>query len=930
MPFRLHRRLFIVLTILTLFLSLIPQLSLDQAFSQDPTPHKIESDDPLVTRSGNWTAQAAGGASGGSYLYNTGDAVLELQFYGASLEVLYTSGPGLGTLALEVDGTVLRTVITTADTTSYQQSSRINYLTDEWHTLRVYAQDGGVIGVDAFIAGWEAPDAPTTSTAGADDEGGIMAAPTNVVINEVDMGDADAVELYNPTSGVINLTGYLVQTYGYNNTLEINFFIPTYYLFPGHYLILREGPGTNTANTLYMTQSIGNWVHGGAGGGAVMLFNATPSAIDFVRWGVATVAPPAGTTFSGTPATPEYANTLGRNANSDETNSSVDWSSQCATLGSRNQRCLVISEVFYGDPDQIELYNGTDRAIPLTGYDVLVYDAPNFLDITYTFPAFTLQPGAFVTLIEGTGTNTSTTLYMTGFTTFVNVGGAVFLRDTADAPVDFMRWGTSSVAVPAGTTFTGETMPVPSVSQGSIARQGSQADHDRTSDWCGQVNTLGRANNPCVVINEVDQGDPDSIEIFNASTANYPLTNWTVQFIDNAGNVDINFAVPAFTLNAGGYVRILEGTGTNTATTLYTTTTITDWFTGAAGAAFIFNSFGTGVDFVRWGTSTTQPGFGTDFTGVNPPALTDDSLYSLGRGPRGYDRDLALDWCQQPKSILARNVGCGSTLVTFNTTVTPDYGAFYGSLQSPPGPTEYPTLPLSAPVEGQWVMGDWDGDGVETPGMYGTNGVFYHTNTLGPNPVWDGTWFGLTGGYVGVYAVAGRFNNGLLNDCLGVIDSAFFPGYGAAFALYFTCDTSTANPPKTVQWLSVLLPDAQGFSGQFEFDAGNYDPAVDNRDTIACRRGPFIAYTNTSAYILESAFNLAQYIGDPPGISGPSTFVVGDWNSDGADSFGLVSPTQGYFWYRNDLDWNSGVYFFQYIGFPAGTGTQAATWQPNH
>ncbi|KAB2856758.1 MAG: hypothetical protein F9K46_13805 [Anaerolineae bacterium] len=214
--------------------------------------------------------------------------------------------------------------------------------------------------------------------------------------------------------------------------------------------------------------------------------------------------------------------------------------------------------------------------------------------------------------------------------------------------------------------------------------------------------------------------------------------------------------------------------------------------------------------------------------------------------------------------------------------------------------------------------------------MYGTNGVFYHTNTLGPNPVWGATWFGLTGGYVGVYAVAGRFNAGLVNDCLGVIDSAFYPGYGAAFALYFTCDTVNANPTKTVQWLSILLPDSQGFSGQFEFDAGNYNPATDGVDTIACRRGPFIAFTNTPPTTFASAFDLAQYIGEPAGISGPSTFVVGDWDNNGADSFGLVSPTQGFFWYRNDLDWNSGAYTFQFIGLPAGVPTQAATWSPNH
>ncbi|GIK67017.1 MAG: hypothetical protein BroJett018_48110 [Chloroflexota bacterium] len=926
MTYRARPRLFIILTLIALLVSLMPQIASDRVFSQDPTPlepQKIESDDALVTRVGDWTLQVAPDASGGSYLYNSGEAALELPFYGASIAVLYVSGPGLGTLVLEVDDTVLRTVITTADNTSYQQTTRIDYLTDEWHRLRVYAQDGSVIGVDAFVAANNPID--------ADDAGGIQGTPTSVVINEVDMGTPDAIELYNPTNAVINLTGYRVQTYAYNNALEVNYVIPTFYIYPGQYVTLREGAGTNTTNTLYMNQNIGNWIHEnvGASGGAVVLSTPYPSPVDFVRWGTATIGAPAGTSFVGTPPNPVEPYTLGRDANSDETDSGSDWSAQCGTLGSRNEHCLVISEVFYGDPSQIELYNGTDRAITLTGYDVLVYDDPDTLDITYTFPAFTLQPGAFVTLNEGAGSNSSTTLYMGQTTGFNNTGGAVWLRDGADVPIDFMRWGAATVAAPAGTSFAGEAIPVPSLVQGSMARRSSLADYDRTSDWCGQVNTMGRANNPCVVINEVDMGEPDSIELYNASTAPYPLDGWQVRLMDSGGNADIPFTVPAFTLAAGSYVRIVEGTGTNTATTLYTTTTIGDWVTGAAGAVSLHDSTGTTIDYVRWGSSAVPLSADTDFAGPTPSALTDDNLYSLGRSPRSTDRDIGPDWCPQPKSMLGRNAGCGSTVVTFNTDVTPDYGVFYGSLQSPPGPAEYPTLPLSAPVEGQWVMGDWDGDGIKTPGMYGTNGVFYHTNTLGANPVWDGTWFGLRGGYVGVFAVAGRFNNALLNDCLGVIDSGFFPGYGAAFALYFTCDTVTVNPSKTVQWLSVLLPDAQGFSGPFEFDAGNYNPAVDNRDTIACRRGPFIAYTNTSAYILESAFNLAQYIGEPSGVSGPTTFVVGDWNNDGTDSFGLVSPTQGYFWYRNDLDWNSGAYTSQYIGFPAGVGTQAATWSPN-
>ncbi len=107
----------------------------------------------MVVREGSWQSQSVASASGGSYLYSSGSEqdVLVLPFQGTTIEIIYVAGPNLGTLALEVDGTVLRTVITTADHTAYHQSTVINYLADETHTLRVYAQEGGVVAVDAFV-----------------------------------------------------------------------------------------------------------------------------------------------------------------------------------------------------------------------------------------------------------------------------------------------------------------------------------------------------------------------------------------------------------------------------------------------------------------------------------------------------------------------------------------------------------------------------------------------------------------------------------------------------------------------------------------------------------------------------------------------------------------------------------------------------------
>ncbi|KAB2866989.1 MAG: hypothetical protein F9K46_01225, partial [Anaerolineae bacterium] len=153
------------------------------AHSQEQSSQRIESDNALVTREGNWSSQTAAAASDGAYLYSSGAEgdVLELEFVGTTLEVVYIEGPALGTLALEVDGTVLRTVITRADQTAYGQSAIINYLSNESHLLRVYAQEGGIVAVDAFVISTEQA---TDTTISGDEEGGIFAStctPVNAI-----------------------------------------------------------------------------------------------------------------------------------------------------------------------------------------------------------------------------------------------------------------------------------------------------------------------------------------------------------------------------------------------------------------------------------------------------------------------------------------------------------------------------------------------------------------------------------------------------------------------------------------------------------------------------------------------------------------------------------------------------------------------------
>lgn len=112
----------------------------------------VESDSNLVLHEGNWRSDPATAASAGSYLTSGGSQmdVLTLYFDGSYVEVIYVQHPATGTLAVEIDGVVVRTVSTTGEEVAYGQRSVINYLdADETHTLRVYAVEG-VVAVDAF------------------------------------------------------------------------------------------------------------------------------------------------------------------------------------------------------------------------------------------------------------------------------------------------------------------------------------------------------------------------------------------------------------------------------------------------------------------------------------------------------------------------------------------------------------------------------------------------------------------------------------------------------------------------------------------------------------------------------------------------------------------------------------------------------------
>ncbi len=257
-------------------------------------------------------------------------------------------------------------------------------------------------------------------------------------------------------------------------------------------------------------------------------------------------------------------------------------------------------------------------------------------------------------------------------------------------------------------------------------------------------------------------------------------------------------------------------------------------------------------------------------------------------------------------------VPTGDTLALYNTSF--GYTSLIDTLQTNPPLSAYNTFVSNAPVLGTgWVMGDWNGDGQRTPGLY-KSGAFWFTNGIGGAVSWSSIWLG---DFPGAYPVSGRFLVGQASDCFGVVQTSYSPP-NVGFPMHYRCDLTTTVGTLYGQWLGIVLTG----SDAYQFTAGDFNN--DGYDSIAARRGTLITWGNVTPSSGVGSFPLAQTIGAPAG--GTSLVVGGDWNNDSTDSFGLYYPATGNFYRRNDLDWNSGVYLLQQVGQPIGTAL-VASWR---
>jgi hypothetical protein len=165
---------------------------------------------------------------------------------------------------------------------------------------------------------------------------------TPVVINELHLGDLDWIELYNRSATPYDFTNWRIE-WTDSHLGSGTFTLPSVVLPSRGYLLIKEGSGTAGPGEI-LTHSEIRWYE--MRGGSCALLNAAGQGVDFVRWGNSTALPPAGTTWSGTnppaPWSNTYGHTLGRDAQSSDTNKASDWENTCGanaeypTPGARN------------------------------------------------------------------------------------------------------------------------------------------------------------------------------------------------------------------------------------------------------------------------------------------------------------------------------------------------------------------------------------------------------------------------------------------------------------------------------------------------------------------------------------------------------------------------------------------------------------------
>lgn len=420
-----------------------------------------------------------------------------------------------------------------------------------------------------------------------------------VVINEIDTGAPDSIELRNLTDELVDVSGWELRTFTGvqgNPTFPDPVFVMPSGTFIGAngFLVVREGsvpPTGPPADTLFTSF---NYPFLASSTVEVVLTDSAGNGRDYVIREQFLGAPstsnrPADLTFSGT--LDEPGEVIAR-IHSHDTNSANDWHSVngiAPTLGQPNpvqlgggnpHERLMITEISWGNRDGLEITNFTKNPIDLTGWTVrwrdtnqvdsqpldTVIDTGEIIIVRET-GTFTAPPGVQDLIRFPALSTTSQAFTVTLFDPNGIVADEVGVTSDTGAPptVFFGRRfeGTARRGVVTGVTG----FP-------SVERTWGM-DSENGGDWTEQLSfSFGLENLgsglrtafsglsvPEVRISEIDPGASDYVELFNAEVSPTNLEGWFLLLSAGQGQDHVQvFPFPSrFLLPAGGFVVIGDG-----------------------------------------------------------------------------------------------------------------------------------------------------------------------------------------------------------------------------------------------------------------------------------------------------------------------------------------------------------------------------------
>jgi len=320
-----------------------------------------------------------------------------------------------------------------------------------------------------------------------------------LLLAEVSVDDpSDAFELVNTGTSAVDLTNWVaVEGPGEAHRL------PPYLLEPGDRVWITEDEDeAERPGRLLWSELAAELDWAPDEPGSLALRDPLGNPIDFVRWGGSTdraEAPDVWLEDEALPAPVVQGLVVVRTSETD-TDKAADWclgrpsptGSAADCLSPASPGDVWINEIMVGVPDTVELTPGAASTVDLVGWRV-VFDGgsarlPDGALLSSSVPYVTLDD-------DGTFTDAAPE-----FHTDVNIDwaqeapGFAVLEDAFGNPIDFVRWGDSSRAVPAGLSFDGQA---PEVWADTLSLSRQDVDSDSGDDFCIAGPTLLSDNEIC-------------------------------------------------------------------------------------------------------------------------------------------------------------------------------------------------------------------------------------------------------------------------------------------------------------------------------------------------------------------------------------------------------------------------------------------------